>query len=317
MKPSKLIIGTRGSALALYQAHWTQKTLQNAYPNLTVELAIIKTKGDRILDSPLSQIGDKGLFTKEIEQQLLDGGIDLAVHSHKDLPTASPEGLEIAAIPPREDPADAIVLKDLSATAASDSPLGALPDGATVLTGSLRRSAQLLNLRPDLKTVDVRGNIQTRMKKLDELDVAALVVAHAAIIRLEIADRNVIRLSPDLFVPACAQGALAIQVRENDSETRSLVKVLDDAATRTTVIAERTLLAVLEGGCQIPIGAFAQIEGGRLKLNAMIASLDGKKILIRDAVGDPSQPELLGRELAKELLDLGAAEILEHIRSDA
>ena len=317
MTSSRLIIGTRGSALALQQAQWTQKSLQTAYPDLTVELTIIKTKGDKILDSPLSKIGDKGLFTKEIEQQLLDGDIDLAVHSHKDLPTASPAGLVIAAIPPREDPADAIILKDAQATAPPDSPLDALPHGAKVLTGSLRRSAQLLNQRPDLQTLDVRGNIQTRMKKLDESDAAALIVAHAAINRLNITDRNVIRLAPELFIPACAQGALAIQTRRDDSDTLALVRVLDDAATRTTVIAERTLLAVLEGGCQVPIGAFAQIKNNQLHLNAMIASLDGKQILIRDATGETDQPELLGQQLAQQLLDLGAKDILEHIRSDA
>lgn len=317
MTQKNLIIGTRGSALALQQAQWTQTQLQALYPDLTVELSIIKTKGDKILDAPLAKIGDKGLFTKEIEQQLLDEAVDLAVHSHKDLPTESPDGLIISAIPPREDPADAIIFKNTPTGSAGDNPLDLLAPNARILTGSLRRSAQILNQRPDLETIDVRGNIQTRLKKLDESDADGLIVAHAAIHRLDITDRRAFRFDPQSFIPACAQGALAIQTRQDDSDTIQIVKVLDDAPTRTTVTAERTLLAVLEGGCQIPIGAFARIENNQLHLKAMIAALDGKEIIIRNATGDPGQPEVLGRQLAQQLLDAGAAKILKQIRNDS
>jgi hydroxymethylbilane synthase len=315
MKASKKIIGTRGSALALWQANWTRESLQNAHPGLRVEITVIKTTGDKILDSSLSEIGTKGIFTTEIEEKLLAGSIDLAVHSHKDLPTESPKGLMIAAIPPREDAADAIVFRNSVKAVSQDHPLDALDQGAKVLTGSLRRSAQLLNLRPDLQTIDVRGNIQTRLKKLEESDADALIMASAALQRLAISDQNAYRLSPDTFVPACAQGALAIQIRDDDNQTRSLVNVLDDSPTRTCVTAERTLLATLEGGCQIPIGAFAQIEKEKLNLIAIVASLDGTKI-IRDQLSGPvDDPITLGQRLAQRLLDAGAEKILKLIRN--
>ena len=296
--------------MALCQARAMRDALRLAHPGLELEIRVIKTTGDRILDAPLAEIGDKGLFTGEIEQQLLDGAIDLAVHSHKDLPTQSPEHLEIAAIPARQDPADVLISKD-------NLTLDQLPAGATVLTGSLRRAAQLRHLRADLNLQDLRGNIHTRLEKLEQSDAAGLIMSAAALVRLDLEDRISERLEPERFLPACGQGALALQIRSDNQRTAELLASLDDAATRTTVTAERALLAYLEGGCQIPIGAHAVIRDDRLYLRGMIASLDGSKFVADQASGKPQAPAKLGTELAQKLLDQGGKQILDAIRSEA
>lgn len=307
MTQNRLVIGSRGSKLALWQSHWVQSALQRAHPQLEIELRIIHTTGDKILDTALSRIGDKGLFTKEIEQQLLKGSIDLAVHSLKDLPTALPEGLGIAAVTLREDPADVLVSKD-------NLTLAQLRPGATVLSGSLRRVAQLLHRRHDIQINDVRGNVQTRLHKLDESDADGIVMAGAGLKRLALQKRIAERLDPADFLPACGQGALAVEVRQADGATTELVSVLNDVESRITTTAERTVLAELKGGCQVPLGAYARIEGDELVLNAMIADLAGVQLLTAHARSPHDQPEQLGREVAAQLFEKGGREILAEIQ---
>lgn len=309
MKKKKIIIGTRGSKLALWQSEWVKAELQRTYQQLEIELRIIHTTGDKILDTALSKIGDKGLFTKEIEQQLLNRSIDLAVHSLKDLPTTLPDGLHIGVITAREDPCDVLVTKN-------NLTLEQLPPGAIVLTSSLRRRAQILHLRSDLQVKDVRGNVQTRLRKLDESDAHALLLAGAGLIRLNLQDRISQRLDPLEFIPACGQGALAIEIRDDNKNIAELIAPLNDKNTQITTTAERTLLAELEGGCQIPIGAYAELKNDKLFLKAMVADLAGTKILKARAQGSPDAPEKLGRELAMQLLDMGGREILDEIRQE-
>jgi hydroxymethylbilane synthase len=293
--------------LALIQSRWVQNSLQQKFPELRIELQIIQTKGDKILDTALSKIGDKGLFTREIETALLENRIDLAVHSLKDLPTDTPEGLQIAAIPARQDPADVLISKN-------HLTLLQLPHAATVLTSSLRRQAQLLHLRPDLQVTDVRGNVATRLRKLTDGDAHAMVMAAAGLNRLGIQGQISERLDPLDFIPACGQGALAIEIRKNDTETDSYVRTLDDSAARATVTAERTVLAILEGGCQVPVGAYARIQDNQLHLKAMIADLDGKGYITAEKSGLSAQPEMLGRQVAQSLLEQGGKKILDRIR---
>jgi len=310
MKKDKLIIGTRGSALALQQARFVESLLHKTAPGLDIELRIIKTTGDKILDTALSKIGDKGLFTREIEHHLLDGRIDIAVHSLKDLPTAAPPGLTIAAMTCREDPADVLIAKN-------QCTLDQLPPGAVVLTGSLRRRAQLLHRRPDLHVREVRGNVPTRLRKLDESEAHALLAAAAGLNRLRLQTCITQRLDPDDFLPACGQGALAIQIRSDDPRTAAWIAPLDDPDTRRTVTAERTVLAELEGGCQVPLGAYARLRDGALHLRAMIADLSGDPLLTAAASAPPDRPESLGRTVAARLLDSGGRAILEKIKSES
>lgn len=314
-QPEVLTIGTRGSALALWQARWTQSALRGLYPDLQAELRIILTKGDKILDSALSKIGDKGLFTREIEQHLLDGDIDLAVHSHKDLPTVSPEGLCIVAIPQREDPSDCLVSKREVEFDKNDSlsPVMQLPVGAKILTGSLRRAAQLRHIRSDLQTEDVRGNVQTRLEKFDQGDAEAMVMATAGLKRLGLKDRIACHLDPTAFLPACGQGALAIQCRQGDEQTVQKVAPLDDAISRMAVRAERSMLAVLEGGCQVPIGGYARLHNDELTLWGMVASLDRRSFISHHATGPRDGAEDLGRQVARYLLDHGGRSILSEL----
>ena len=306
MTKKQLKIGTRGSALALIQSRWVKAQMEQAYPHLEIQLKIIHTKGDKILDTALSKIGDKGLFTKEIENQLLAGDIDLAVHSLKDMPTQQPQGLTIAAITKREDPADALVSK-------GDLSFAELPQGAKILSGSLRRRSQLLHRRGDLEVVDVRGNIQTRLRKLDKGNARAIIMAAAGLKRAELESRITEYFEPTDFLPAPGQGALAIETRLDDTATADLVSLLEDKTSRIITTAERTLLAHLEGGCQIPIGAFAWQENDRLHLKGMVADLEGKQVLYKETTAAIHQPEALGVEVAEQLLAAGGKEILADI----
>ena len=306
---SEIVIGTRGSSLALWQANHVRRVLEDLHAGLTVRLEIIHTKGDKILEVALHRMLDKGLFTKEIQNALLDGSVDLAVHSLKDLPTQAVPGLSVAAIPPREDPADALIGKD-------GGGLDAVPQGAEVLTGSLRRRAQLLHRRGDLTVSTVRGNVETRLRKLDESDARAIVLARAGLVRLGLADRITARLDPAEFLPACGQGALAIEARAEDASVQELLQPLDDAAARAAVTAERAVLAALEGGCQVPVGAYAEADGGTLNLIGMVANLDGTRLLraTRTApLADDAAAEALGQSVADELRRQGCQDILDEV----
>ncbi len=289
-----MTIGTRGSQLALWQARWVQGRLEGA------EILTIKTTGDRIAAAALPEVGGKGLFTKEIEEALLDGRADVAVHSLKDLPTEMDRRLVIAAVPPREDVRDALVGR----------PLENLPRGARVGTSSLRRAAQLRHARPDLIVENIRGNVDTRLRKLGEGRYDAVVLAVAGLRRLGLADRIAEVLSPEWMCPAAGQGALAVQCRAGDAETQRRLAALDDPQTRAEVTAERALLAELGGGCRVPIGACARAEGSRLRLTAMVASPDGAQLVRVTLDGSVADPEGLGRRAAAELNSRGAADIL-------
>lgn len=305
-----LVIGTRGSALALWQAEYVQAALMKRFRSLNVELKIIKTKGDKILDQALSKIGDKGLFTREIENALLDGRVDVAVHSLKDLPTETPEGLTITAITRREKVNDVLISKQWKS-------LADLPEGAVIATGSLRRTAQLKHLRPDLEIVDIRGNLNTRMKKFDKSKWDGMMLAYAGVKRLGWDDRIAQVIPTDLILPAVGQGALGIEIREGDKETARYTAALHHEVTAAAAWAERALLHELEGGCQVPIGAFARMEKGRLLLDAMVASVDGTlRLDTRGSDSRLSHAAALGRRVAGKLLANGAREILDEIRAD-
>jgi hydroxymethylbilane synthase len=295
MKP--LVIGSRGSALALWQARWVQGRL--AELGRGAEIRIIRTTGDRITDVPLARAGGKGLFTKEIEEALLAGEIDLAVHSLKDLPTELPAGLAIAAVPEREDPRDAVVGRRLSE----------LSPGAAAGTSSLRRSAQLKRLRPDLVIESVRGNVDTRLRKLDEGQFEAILLASAGLRRLGCEGRIAELLEPEQMCPAAGQGALAIETRE-EGEARALCVRLEHAETRSAVNAERSVLRALGGGCQVPIGAHARVGGGRLRLLALVISADGAESVGDSEEGEAADAEQVGRSLGERLLAAGAARLL-------
>lgn len=295
-----LAIGSRGSQLALWQARWIAARLAECGHETRIE--IIKTTGDKITDVPLAKVGTKGLFTKEIEEALLDGRIDLAIHSLKDLPTEVPAGLALAAVPEREDPRDAIVgarLRDLM-------------DGAKIGTSSLRRAAQLRLTRPDLVIESVRGNLDTRVRKLDEGRYRAIVLAAAGMKRLGWAHRIAEILSPEVMCPAVGQGALAVETR-GEGEARDICAALNHAATRAAVTAERAVLAALGGGCQVPIGAHAVVDGDALRLIAVVIAPDGTRAVRKNAEGAVDDAETIGRHVGQALLDAGAREILEQV----
>jgi hydroxymethylbilane synthase len=294
-------IGTRGSALALTQTEWVKRRLEEHDPGLRVEIIRIKTSGDRFLTGPVP-LG-KGIFVKEIEEALLEKKIDLAVHSMKDLPTETTPGLTIAAAPEREDTRDVLVAR-------APGGLKDLPRGARVGTGSLRRRAQLLHQRPDLSIEPIRGNVDTRLKKMDAGEIDGLIMAAAGLRRLGLSERINEYLAPEICLPAPAQGALALQTRENDSAVDT-VAFLSHAPTMLEVTAERALLERLGGGCQLPIGARAWIEGDTLKLAAMVADPDGRKVLRQEHAGPRKSAERLGIELADRLLELGAGKLLD------
>ncbi len=300
-------IGTRGSQLALWQANWVRSALMERSPGLTVELEIIKTKGDKIQDVPLARVGGKGLFVKEIEEAILDRRVDLAVHSMKDMPSEIPAGLGIGAIPEREDPRDALVSRHgLS--------LNELPQEAVIGTSSLRRGAQLLSARPDLKIVTLRGNLDTRLKKLETEGLDAVVLAAAGLRRMGFADRITQLLDETLMLPAVGQGALCIESRINDPEIDPLVNALNHVDTRTVVTGERAFLHRLEGGCQVPIAAHGHLDGEFYTLHGLVASLDGRTVIRETLSGPASEPEKIGVSLAEHLLARGAGKILEQLK---
>jgi len=294
---SMLVIASRGSQLALWQARWVESQLIAAGHECRIE--IIKTTGDKITDVPLAKVGGKGLFTKEIEEALLDGRAQLAVHSLKDLPTELPEGLVLAAVPERQDPCDAVIGRKLDE----------LAHGAKVGTSSLRRSAQLRSLRPDLNIESVRGNLDTRLRKLDEGQYDAILLAAAGLKRLGWGDRIAEILPPSVMCPAVGQGALAIETCTGFE----LPPVLDHVATHTAVLAERAVLHALGGGCQVPIGAHATVAGNRLQIQAIVAAPDGSLILRGQSEGEAALAAEIGAELAAELLGNGARKLLDSI----
>lgn len=303
---AKLTIGTRQSLLALWQSNYIAARLREQYPECEVVLKKIVTKGDRILDVPLAKIGGKGLFTKEIEQELIDGTVDLAVHSLKDMPTVLPEGLCLTAITSRANVGDAFVSNNYNS-------FDELPQGAVLGTSSLRRKAQLLAARPDLKIVDLRGNVDTRLRKLDEGHMDAIILAAAGLERLGYGERIKEVIPAKVCLPAVGQGALAIESRDNDAEVREMLAFLNDEATKQATDAERAFLGLLEGGCQVPIGVHADVENGEIRIEAIIAELDGKKILRDTIVGKAANAAELGRELGKKMLAEGGQEILASI----
>src|SRR5579885_1454004 len=306
-----LRLGTRGSLLARRQAEQVRQALLAAHPYLAVELVIITTHGDRAAEVPLHLLSGQGAFARAIEEALLAGTIDLAVHSLKDLPAAERPGLLLAAFPPREDARDALVSR-------TRVPLAGLPPHARVATGSPRRAAQLRAVRPDLQIVDIRGNLDTRLRKLETEGLDALVVAAAGLHRLGLVERISEVLPTAICLPAVGQGALAVQCRADDTATRALLAPLDDAATRAAVTAERALLAALGGGCKVPIAAYAEHREGQLWLDGLLAAPDGRR-LVRDALaGSPDAPAALGRALAARLLAAGGAALLAaHQRAPA
>ena len=297
-----LVIASRGSQLALWQAHWVEAQLTARGHECRIE--IIKTTGDKITDVPLAKVGTKGLFTKEIEEALLEERADLAVHSLKDLPTELPAGLVLAAVPAREDPRDAIVGRRLAD----------LPPGARVGTSSLRRAAQLRQFRQDLQIESVRGNLDTRLRKLDEGRYDAIVLAAAGLKRLGWADRIAELLAPEVMCSAVGQGALAIETRTSGGG-RDACGALDDATTHAAVTAERSVLAALGGGCQVPIGAFATVDGARLRIQAVVVSPDGMELVRGKAEGPASDAARIGSDLGAELLARGARRILDAVYS--
>ena len=301
-------IGTRGSQLALWQAKWVQKAIGRLFPEQIIELKVIKTQGDKILDVPLARVGGKGLFVKEIEEALLDGRIDLAVHSMKDMPAELPRGLCIGAVPRRENPRDALITNGCSS-------FEALLEGARVGTSSLRRAAQLLGRRPDLTIVPLRGNLDTRLKKLTATDLDAIVLAAAGLHRLDMADRITEYLDPAVMMPAVGQGALCIEHRDQDTTTGPLLSLLDHGPSHTAVTAERAFLRRLEGSCQIPIAAHARIESDQLTLAGLVAEIDGSRIITSTLTGDGRKAAAIGTQLAQTLLDQGADSILEGIKN--
>ncbi len=303
---STLVIGTRGSQLALWQAEWVQGQLKKIAPDLSVVLKRIQTSGDKIQDVPLAKVGGKGLFVKEIEEALLRKDIDLAVHSMKDLPAVLPNGLTIICVPEREDPRDALLTRN-------GKKLDALPLGAKVGTSSLRRQSQLLHVRPDFQIDMLRGNVDTRLRKLHENHFDAIVLAASGLKRLGWDAQITECLPVDVSLPAIGQGALGIEGREDDGFVRDLVARLEHDTTRATVMAERALLKRLEGGCQVPIAGHAVIQGETLILDGLVVSLDGKRYVKHSLSGLVSEPESIGTRVAEELLARGARPILQEI----
>jgi hydroxymethylbilane synthase len=302
-----IIIGTRGSQLALYQAKKVKATLEVLFPELQVELKIIKTKGDKILDVALSKIGDKGLFTKEIENELIDGTVDIAVHSLKDLPTKLPEGLKLGAVLERGEFRDALVCK-------SGMKLSELKPGAVVATSSLRRIASLLKVNNQIIIKDIRGNVNSRLQKMEDGYCDAMIMAAAGLQRLELEHYITEIIDPEVIMPAVSQGAIAIETRLNDAEVDLIMEKVNHQETWSEVVAERAFLSHLEGGCQVPLGCFSKAEGSILTLKGFVASIDGKEYLSDMVSGSMEEGAELGIILAEKLIEKGAGKILDEIK---
>ena len=304
---TKIIIGSRGSKLALWQADFVKRELEKRNKNLRVEIKIIKTKGDKILGVALSKIGDKSLFTKELEVALLNKEIDIAVHSLKDLQTIIPNGLKLAAVSKRHNVEDVLIARKKGTTIFS------LKENAVVGTGSLRRKSQLLHLRPDIKIEELRGNVPSRIKTFLNSNWDAIILARAGVERLKLSKFISSVISSDIMLPAVGQGALGIEIGENNKIVNEIVRSIHHEDTYIAVLAERALLRTLEGGCQVPIGAFAEIKSTGLYLDALVGSLDGKLTFRKKVRGSKKYPEKLGIQLGKSLLKAGASEILDEI----
>lgn len=308
MPERSFIIGSRGSELALWQTNFVKSKLEEFFPAINLEIKIIKTTGDKMLDVALAKIGDKGLFTKQIEAALLSGEIDLAVHSLKDLQTVQPDGLEIGAVSERELPNDVLISKHHAS-------IDELPENAKVATGSLRRKSQILNYRPDLQIYEIRGNVPTRLKKFEESDLDAMILAFAGVHRLGLDAHIKQIIPPEIMLPAVGQGAMAIEIRSDDDEMKSLIRQLNDEATWFCAAAERSFLRRLEGGCQVPIGANARLEKGIIYLEGMTGNLDGSINLREKISGEKLEAANLGKRLAEILIERGANKLLEQTRA--
>ncbi len=304
--PSELKIGTRGSRLALFQANWVKDQLVQAHPDLHVTLIKIKTTGDKIQDAPLAKIGGKGLFVKEIEEALLQKRIDLAVHSIKDVPTEFPKGLHLSVITKREDPRDVLISRD-------GKTLKDLPQNAKIGTSSLRRQAQLLHFRSDFELIPLRGNLDTRLKKLETTNLDAIILALAGVKRLGFEKQITEIIPPEVSLPAIGQGALGIETRMDDDQVEGQIRFLNDRDSSVAITAERAFLKKLEGGCQVPIAAFARMVGVILQIDGLVGTIDGKRLIRHHVEGPIEKAESLGVELAEILLGEGAKEILDEV----
>ncbi|MFW6115415.1 MAG: hydroxymethylbilane synthase [Thermodesulfobacteriota bacterium] len=301
-----LRIGTRASKLALAQAQWVHDRMAAQYPDLEIQLVAVRTQGDRIRNKPLSTIGGKGLFVKEIEEALQRKEIDIAVHSMKDLPAELPDDLYVGAVPEREDPRDVLISRD-------DASFEELPQGSRIGTSSLRRTAQLLSYRPDLEIIPIRGNVDTRIRKLHSMDMDAVIVAAAGLKRMDLAGRISHVFPADFMVPAIGQGALALELRLDDQQTADMVKFLDHYQTHTAVEGERAFLKELQGGCQLPVGCFGQLTDRTLSLEGLVADPEGKNVFRKKMNGSPHEAAAMGAALARSVLEAGAQTILEDI----
>ena len=306
IKREKIVIGTRSSQLALWQADYIADRLRRQYPGLVVERVLMTTKGDKILDAPLAKIGGKGLFTKELETAMLKGEIDIAVHSLKDMPVEVPEGLKISAVTSREDPGDVLVSPKYKL-------FSELPQGAKIGTSSLRRKAQLLSVRPDLTICDLRGNVNTRLRKLEEEHFDGIILAAAGLKRLGFGSRITDVLDKKVCLPAVGQGALAVESRADDHEVNELVAFLNDDDTLTCTKAERSFLNRVQGGCQVPVGVYGTMEDGVLNVEGVIASLDGSRVYRDHIMGQPKEADSLGQQLADRLLEAGGRTVLAEL----
>jgi hydroxymethylbilane synthase len=307
MKQTTIKIGTRGSQLALYQAELTKSSLENKFPDLIFEIAVIQTKGDKILDVAISKIGDKGLFTKEIENALLDESVDIAVHSLKDLPTTLPDGLKLGAVLERGEFRDALVSK-------SGRKLYELTGNEVIATSSLRRKASLMRYNNSLNIIDIRGNVNTRLKKMEEGYCDALIMAAAGLQRLELDSYITEIINPEVIIPAASQGIIAIESRDGDKRTSELLAAINHLPTWNAGMAERSFLRTVEGGCQVPVGCFSYINGDIFFLTGFVASMDGSVYLLETENGPVTEPHAIGEKLAHRLLDRGAGEIMDEIR---
>jgi hydroxymethylbilane synthase len=303
----KLVLGSRGSQLALWQTRFIAHLLQSFFPALALEIKVIQTTGDANLETALSKIGDKGLFTRQIEDELLNGKIDLAVHSLKDLPTALPDNLKLGAVTLRETPNDVLISNKFSS-------IDELPPGARVATGSLRRRSQLLSYRPDLEIQEIRGNVPTRIKKYENSDLDAMILAYAGVHRLDL-DAYIKQIIPfEIMLPAVGQGVIGIEIRENDAPTEVLLKPITDEDTLSCILAERSFLRTLEGGCQVPIGGFAVLEKDEILLRGFTGSLNGEVSLRETIKGNRADAVDLGRELGEKMIEKGANKLLADAR---